>query len=273
MAIIRYRDENGNIVPLRAIKGEDGDQMFIRFSAYPDGTDMVEAWDDSRAYMGYAFGLTAPNDKSGYKWINLCVPFFGQHGIDGDHIFRVANGTAEKPSNAMTIDADGNMNVGGEVTFGEDNFSPREMADHLGNHINSVSDDLWNHMATSVKIASGNYRGNGAYGDGNPTTLTFDFAPMLLVVRCFNSYTSVETLTCVIHGTGGVAQRLVGGDPNISKNEVIEASGAWYSTTSDGKTVKLTAPSAKAQMNENGINYSYVAIGCGVLPAEGEDVG
>jgi hypothetical protein len=71
MAIVRYRDGNGNIVPLRVIQGEDGKQMFVRFSTYADGTDMSEVWDASRNYMGIAFGEVAPTDKSGYQWIYI----------------------------------------------------------------------------------------------------------------------------------------------------------------------------------------------------------
>lgn len=50
------------------IKGNTGDQVFIRYSAYPDGTSFTESWNNSQAYMGVAIGGSAPIDKSGYTW-------------------------------------------------------------------------------------------------------------------------------------------------------------------------------------------------------------
>lgn len=97
MAVVRYRDENGNIVPLRVIKGENGDQMFVRFSAHADGTDMSEIWDDLRDYMGIAFGVNAPTDKADYQWVRV------------SHF-----------PNSMRVDEDDNLHVKGEeITFGE----------------------------------------------------------------------------------------------------------------------------------------------------------
>lgn len=50
------------------IKGETGDQVFIRYSAYPDGTSFTTSWNNSQAYMGVAIGQTAPTAKTGYIW-------------------------------------------------------------------------------------------------------------------------------------------------------------------------------------------------------------
>ena len=264
MAIIRYRDENGNIVPLRAIKGDKGDQMFVRFSAYPDGTDMVEEWDVTRAYMGYAFGANAPKDKSGYKWINLCIPFFGEHGIDGDYIFRVANGTEEKPSNAMTIDADGNMNVGGEVTFGEDNFSPREAASELDRKIDGVAGGFSDHIASAVRIASGSYIGTGKNGVLDKSSLTFEFAPKLLIIQSQAKYavggggSSSPAVDYAVYVCGGNSMHRTfcqsGEDPSFN---VIEAS-----VSNSGKTIEwYFHPNVRGQMNEKNVEYKYTAIG------------
>lgn len=71
MSVVRYRDGNGNIMPLRVIRGEDGNQMFVRYSVYPDGTDMSETWDDTMSFMGIALAPVnaVPTDKSDYQWI------------------------------------------------------------------------------------------------------------------------------------------------------------------------------------------------------------
>lgn len=97
MAVVRYRDENGNIVPLRVIQGDNGEQMFVRFSEYADGTDMSETWDDKRDYMGIAFGYKEPTNKADYQWIRV------------SHF-----------PNGMSLDADNNLHVSGEeITFGQ----------------------------------------------------------------------------------------------------------------------------------------------------------
>lgn len=49
-------------------RGENGDSVFIRYSANADGTDFTEQWSGDEAYIGIATGQTAPTDKSGYVW-------------------------------------------------------------------------------------------------------------------------------------------------------------------------------------------------------------
>ncbi len=73
MAVIRYRDGKGNIVPLHSIQGDDGNQMYVRFSAYADGTDMSETWDAERNYMGIAFAYRTPTNKADYQWIPMGI--------------------------------------------------------------------------------------------------------------------------------------------------------------------------------------------------------
>ena len=46
----------------------NGDSCFIRYSAYPDGTDFTEDLRNGQSYIGIATGQSAPTDKSGYEW-------------------------------------------------------------------------------------------------------------------------------------------------------------------------------------------------------------
>lgn len=109
MAILYIKDKNGRRIPIPAIKGENGHQMFVRFSAYADGTDMSETWDDMRDYMGIAFAVdVAPADKAAYQWIRV------------SHF-----------PNGMTMDEDNNLHVKGEITFGKDKFSPRDAIENI----------------------------------------------------------------------------------------------------------------------------------------------
>lgn len=88
MAIVRYRDGNGNIMPLRVIRGEDGNQMFVRYSVYPDGTDMSETWDDTMSFMGIALAPVnaVPTDKSDYQWIRASSLKIFEGSYTGDGV-------------------------------------------------------------------------------------------------------------------------------------------------------------------------------------------
>lgn len=45
-----------------------GADVYIRYSAYPDGTGFTSVWSEDQYYIGFASGMTAPVDKSGYVW-------------------------------------------------------------------------------------------------------------------------------------------------------------------------------------------------------------
>ena len=62
---------NGNKIPAILRKGDKGDNAFIRYSAYADGTDFTEEWSEGQTYVGFATGQTAPTEKEKYEWISL----------------------------------------------------------------------------------------------------------------------------------------------------------------------------------------------------------
>lgn len=220
MAVVRYRDPvTGKLVPLRVIKGDKGDQMFIRFSAYPDGTDMSEKWDAERNFMGIAFNHVAPTDKADYQWISLADISLGRYAEEGSadkYLFFVGNGTDENNrSNALTLDDDGNLNVTGDVTFGEDKFSPREAVAEQKEYIDKQIEehtitadrvtDLTEFMEEyrTARIASGSYVGKGYAEEGGNVyrvyeqSITLPFAPKQFIVRSVVEY-DYDTAT----GTG-----------------------------------------------------------------------
>ena len=61
------------------ISGQKGDNCFIRYSKYADGTDFVENWSTGYNYIGFATGQKAPTEKAKYQW---CL-FKGEQGIQG----------------------------------------------------------------------------------------------------------------------------------------------------------------------------------------------
>ncbi len=45
-----------------------GDNCYIRYSAYADGTDFTETRSEGQVYIGFATGQAAPTDKAAYQW-------------------------------------------------------------------------------------------------------------------------------------------------------------------------------------------------------------
>lgn len=48
--------------------GPDGKRVYIKYSAYSDGTAFTDVWNSSQAYIGVAVASEAPEDKEDYEW-------------------------------------------------------------------------------------------------------------------------------------------------------------------------------------------------------------
>ncbi len=95
----------------------------------------------------------------------------------------------------------------------------------------------------TARIALGKYTGNGRCGAAHPNSLTFDFAPkVVFVARTTVAYGPVLMVT------GGVSTGYC--QLTWSGNRV-----SWYDNRGDYAT-------ATEQLNDSGVVYSYVAIGC-----------
>ena len=111
-------------------------------------------------------------------------------------------------------------------------------------------------LSAVPKIAVGTYTGNGGCGSAQKNTLTFPFSPRAVVVAG-GSYQGV-TLMLRPHayaagidtaGRGSVL-RLAWGDSSLS----------WYvDGYANGGSVSSTK-SAKGQLNEDGVTYTYLAL-------------
>ena len=204
MSGLFLRDKHGNKIPFPSIKGENGNQMFVRFSAYADGTDMSDKWDSERGYMGIAFAASPPTDKAAYQWIALASIALGRYaelGSDERYLFYVGNGTGEdNRSNALTMDEDGNFHVAGEITFGEDNFSPREAVAEQKEYIDKQIEE---HTVTADRVT--------------------DLLPFM------GEYHTSRIIRGTVNGTGANSITIPvpdGFDPTI----VILHAGAWTGT-------------------------------------------
>ena len=98
--------------------------------------------------------------------------------------------------------------------------------------------------AGMVRMQEMSYVGTGTYGSSNPTMLTFDFAPKVVLVH---------------NTTNGLWHMIaVSGASSVCVNEYAKnvATLSW-----SGKSVAFYAGSASQQLNGSGTTYKVVALG------------
>ena len=138
---------------------------------------------------------------------------------------------------------------------GTDDFSPTPLNDNMEKveeQFEAVEEDLANLAAAvgthgeTARIAFGSYVGTGTYGASSPNTLTFGFAPAVVVLTAATSNYQDPTLLLRPMPTlpgpdGSIAIQMTWGENGLS----------WYAGNS-----------AISQGNADGTTYYYVAIGC-----------
>ncbi len=110
------------------------------------------------------------------------------------------------------------------------------------------------------QIATGVYTGTGTAGAANPTSLTFPFVPVFLIVAPeYNGFFGMTRMTL--------------GDPTIVWVEsqdsvaIVSPTGSWRDTLNisrSGKTVSWAnrgSPDPATQLNVSGSTYHYFALG------------
>lgn len=106
-----------------------------------------------------------------------------------------------------------------------------------------------NLVASSVKIATGSYKGTGTSGSSNKNSLTFDFKPKVVFIVCDGgSGSSLIPVTMYVWGGTRMAVDLAA---SISESTV----------TVSGNTMSWYGGSANSQLNRSGDTFRYVAIG------------
>lgn len=123
--------------------------------------------------------------------------------------------------------------------------------------IKQAINSLIENSKNAAKIATGSYTGTGKCGQANPNSLTFDFAPKIVIViqdkdsilpgsGVWNGYAFIWT-----YGMGYTYLKSSNGQNtfNLSGNTL-----SWYQTYDTSTYVKY-------QLNTSGTTYNYVAIG------------
>ena len=109
---------------------------------------------------------------------------------------------------------------------------------------------------TAPKIETGSYVGTGTYGQANPNTLTFWFAPKLVIIGGRNNQNTYGS-TIAIMGSAffmAIAGKSSSLSPDSSSWESVSITGnsmSWYTTENN----------ASYQFNVSGESYHYIAIG------------
>ena len=106
------------------------------------------------------------------------------------------------------------------------------------------------------KIVTGSYVGTGSYGASNPNTLTFDFAPKLIIL-CGYEYYAILFRGCSF---GAGIRTDVSSEHSILEAIWSDSSISWYcKKVCTSNTIGTV--SAKQQLNNIDITYQYIAIG------------
>ena len=108
-----------------------------------------------------------------------------------------------------------------------------------------------------AKIVTGSYVGTGGYKESNPTTLSFDFVPKVVIFYQKDS----GGVAASSKSRGGAL--LVNGVTKYYVSDYIgDSSNTEYITiTWNGNSVSWYGDDAEAQMNKSGIEYVYAAFG------------
>ena len=116
--------------------------------------------------------------------------------------------------------------------------------------------------ATKAQVATGSYTGTGTYGEGNPCSLTFDFAPKIVIITVQSSGLYPKNgywgSDCFIWTYGQT--RVLKYASNTTSDITCSLSGntlSWYHGSQSIDDNKR----ASGQCNVSGEKYLYLAIG------------
>ena len=108
-------------------------------------------------------------------------------------------------------------------------------------------------LGNKAKVQVVSYVGTGTYGSSNPNSLTFDFAPKVVIVnghRVMSSYTNSYSI--ILSPQSGAGVSILGSNRGYVYWVICEATD---------RTVSWYADSYSNQLNESGMKYVAVAIG------------
>ena len=122
--------------------------------------------------------------------------------------------------------------------------------------------DVWGNAIPAVKIETGSYVGTGTVGSSNPNTLTFSFAPKLVVISGTAANQFTDSLALISGNTKTGAM----GYNNLSSGSGVFAGGirvSWNKNSVSWYVDDITSSNFMEDIQKNieGQEYYYVAIG------------
>lgn len=223
-------------------------------------------------------------------WSNLTAPpingaamlALGQAVELGQHPFGVCSTAANVDAKTVTIDFSGTLSLFAGLTvrvqFTNENYIANPTLNVNGTGavpimaFGSTSSFNWNAGALLTFVYDGTnwvyngydrflrmdatgYTGTGAYGVGNPNTLTFDFEPMLLIVcNPTNGLLPYSGASAWQNSFIWVSEQV-----HTFVNGTNAASTLTF--TQSGNSVSWYGGSAVVQLNESGVAYNAFAVG------------
>lgn len=125
----------------------------------------------------------------------------------------------------------------------------------------------FDNAVNAAKFVFDKYNGDGTYGADNPNSITFDFAPKLVIILC-QQYSGGRTQHFFSEGTYQTIVVMDGLTTDYQKGAVpfisnaISSNAAYAKKSEDGKTLTwYNTANANYQLNYSGTTYCYIAIG------------
>lgn len=110
-------------------------------------------------------------------------------------------------------------------------------------------------LGNRVQVATGSYKGTGAYGVDNPNSLTFDFEPKVVIVGEISTSASDPLIGIFVRNVKAAA--VIYADPSSSASSVWRAP---YVTWSGNVVSWYSSDSVYSQLNSSGF-FTYIALG------------
>ena len=116
-------------------------------------------------------------------------------------------------------------------------------------------------------IETGSYVGTGTYGSSNKNSLTFSFAPRLVILYAYYSVSGTPRVNSLINSTNATCVMSADilndhSESNYSGFTLSSSTPSYGSKTTDGKTFTwYNSSSAQEQCNISSYTYYYIAIG------------
>ena len=104
----------------------------------------------------------------------------------------------------------------------------------------------------NCRIKMGSYIGTGTYGSAHPSSLTFDFPPLILFMNVSNKFSGGAHMAWFRGQTAAEYPGNINADFTIAWTENTVS---WYQTYDSGDS------GPAYQMNVEGVEYHYIVVG------------